>query len=140
MELFLRYLVEEQESMYRQLILLMTVPVHNTGVYSSPNNTFQRRFSPIGQGFMIEGNASGATVTMKNNYRVYVKEGALNFSEFEKGAGLGKEQEKTPQDSYLKYHQFQDLIILRYLLHAVPQIQFNTLLNNQGIRQMVLSI
>ena len=44
-------------------------------------NSYQRRFSPIGQGFMIQGNTNG-TVQMNNSYRVYVKEGAANFSQF----------------------------------------------------------
>jgi hypothetical protein len=34
-------------------------------------------------GFMIEGTATG-NVLMKNNYRVFVKEGAANLSQFEK--------------------------------------------------------
>jgi hypothetical protein len=33
---------------------------------------YYARFSPVGQGFMIEGTATG-NVLMKNNYRVFVK-------------------------------------------------------------------
>jgi len=49
-------------------------------IFSSPSNDFERRFSPIGQGFMIEGNANGSTVEMKNEYRIYIKEGNSNYS------------------------------------------------------------
>jgi hypothetical protein len=40
------------------------------------------RFSPVGQGFMIEGTATG-NVLMKKYYRV-CQEGAANLSQFEK--------------------------------------------------------
>ncbi len=44
---------------------------------------FQRRFSPVGQGFMVFGTAN-ATIQMKNTSRVFVQKGAANFSEFAK--------------------------------------------------------
>jgi len=50
-----------------------------TGTMGAP---IQRRYAPIGQGFMVEGNGAGATITMKNSFREYVTEGAGNFSEF----------------------------------------------------------
>lgn len=42
---------------------------------------FMRRFAPIGQGFMVRGGAAG-TVYLKNSHRAYIKEGAVNNSEF----------------------------------------------------------
>ncbi|MES2544841.1 MAG: T9SS type A sorting domain-containing protein [Bacteroidota bacterium] len=105
---------------------------NNTGVYSNPNNTFQRRFCPIGQGFMIEGNASGTTATMSNIYRVYVKEGAATFSEFEKG-GAGA-NDFLPEIASVSGFDYTTVSTA-----GVPQIKFNTLLDNQGIRQMVLA-
>ncbi|MEP2935724.1 MAG: T9SS type A sorting domain-containing protein [Gilvibacter sp.] len=41
----------------------------------------ERRYAPIGQGFMVRGAIDG-NVTMRNSYRVDVKEGAGNLSEF----------------------------------------------------------
>jgi hypothetical protein len=35
-------------------------------------------------------------------------------------------------------NRYQDLIIPQLVLHP-PQIRFNTLLNNQGVRQLVLA-
>jgi hypothetical protein len=37
-----------------------------------------------------------------------------------------------------KLNRYQDLIIPQLVLHP-PQIRFNTLLNNQGVRQLVLA-
>lgn len=83
----------------------------------SSGHSFERKYAPIGQGFMIEGKV-GATgnVQMKNSYRVYVKEGIANNSQFEKRAN-GKTNATT----------------------TTPQIRFNTLLDNGPISQMVLA-
>ncbi|MDD5150511.1 MAG: T9SS type A sorting domain-containing protein [Flavobacterium sp.] len=83
---------------------------------TSPGNIYERKYSPIGQGFMIEGYASG-NVQMKNSYRVFVKEGAANLSQFEKRAN-----NKTIATT-----------------NVTPQIRFNTLLDNGPISQMVLA-
>jgi hypothetical protein len=83
---------------------------------TSPGNMYHRKYAPIGQGFMIVGSAN-ANVQMKNKYRVYVKEGALNASQFEKRAN---DKTITKTDS-------------------TSQIRFNTLLDNGPISQMVLA-
>lgn len=83
----------------------------------SSGHSFERKYAPIGQGFLIEGKV-GATgnVQMKNSYRVYVKEGIANNSQFEKRAN-GKIATTA----------------------TTPQIRFNTLLDNGPISQMVLA-
>jgi hypothetical protein len=83
---------------------------------TSPGNMYERKYAPIGQGFMIVGSAN-ANVQMKNKYRVYVKEGAANSSQFEK-----KADDKTTAT-----------------IAVTPQIRFNTLLDNGPISQMVLA-
>jgi hypothetical protein len=50
---------------------------------------FERRFSPVGQGFIIDGLVNG-TVQMKNSYRVFVKEGIANNSQFERTSNSSK--------------------------------------------------
>ena len=82
---------------------------------SGSGHLFERKFTPIGQGFMIEGLVAG-NVQMKNSYRVFEKEGATNFSQFEKRAN-----NKT-----------------RNTVGTRPKIRFNTLLNNGPISQMIL--
>ena len=85
---------------------------------TSPGIVYKRRYSPIGQGFLIEGKV-GATgnVQMKNSFRVFVKEGSANNSEFEKRANT-----KTKAANA-----------------GTPQIRFNTLLDNGAVSQMVLA-
>tara|TARA_R110000772_G_scaffold66676_4_gene148368 strand:+ start:5893 stop:7587 length:1695 start_codon:yes stop_codon:yes gene_type:complete len=46
---------------------------NSSGNYGSGSD-YNRRYSPIGQGIYFTGNSTG-TVTLKNDYRVYVKEG-----------------------------------------------------------------
>jgi hypothetical protein len=84
----------------------------------SSGHLFERKYAPIGQGFMIEGDISqtGGNVQMKNSYRVFVKEGALSNSQLEKRANT-----KTSKTSSTR-----------------PKIRFNTLLDNGPISQMIL--
>lgn len=84
------------------------------GSYGSGTN-YPRKFSPIGQGFMIIGSASASgPVVMQNKFRVYQKEGAL-VSHFEKNA---TESLTSNEWSYFR---------------------MNTKLNNQGVRRMTLA-
>jgi hypothetical protein len=83
---------------------------------TSPGNIYERKYSPIGQGFMIEG-ATNGNVQMKNSYRVFVKEGATNFSQFERRA-------KNK---------------IAAVAEVTPQIRFNTLLDNGAVSQMILA-
>ncbi|OCB78089.1 hypothetical protein LPBF_03855 [Flavobacterium crassostreae] len=96
-------------------------PVAATGMGA----VYERKFAPIGQGFMIRGSADGV-VEMKNSYRKYVKEAKANLSEFERNANANKTPKKNATDTAIA-----DAI--------TPQIRFNALLNNQGVRQIVLA-
>ena len=51
--------------------------------YSQDGLTIKKRFVPIGQGFMVKGIASG-NVSMKNGFRVFLKESDVNMSPFAK--------------------------------------------------------
>ncbi len=44
--------------------------------------SYDRRFAPIGQGFMIYAGSSSGTITFKNSHRRYIVEGAANDSQF----------------------------------------------------------
>jgi len=90
---------------------------NNVNDLGNSGHIFERKYSPIGQGFMVEGEKDKpGNVQMKNSYRVYVKEGAGNLSQFEK-----KLNDKSAATS------------------ETPQIRFNTLLDNGPISQMVLA-
>lgn len=120
-------------------------PYGNMGVYNPPTfyaydgagtqlgaigsgTMYERRFCPIGQGFMIEGAVTGS-VTMSNNMRVYVKEGF--FSDFNRNAT--QDSDFLPAIESVSGFDYTTVSTA-----PVPQIRFNTLLNNSGIKQTTL--
>lgn len=109
----------------------------HTGVDSGVKGAnYERRFSPIGQGFMIDGAANGA-VTMKNNYRVFVKENVTSSSQFEKTIVSDNSKSKSGFMSSIQSVSGFDYRTVS--TQQTPQIKFNTLMNNEGIRQIVLA-
>ncbi|MFC4738917.1 T9SS type A sorting domain-containing protein [Flavobacterium ponti] len=86
--------------------------INTTG--SSSGLVIERKYAPIGQGFMVFGAADG-TITLKNEYREYVKEGS-SLSQFEKVA--------SPQ--------------VTTTANQVPHMRFDISLNNQNTRQIGL--
>lgn len=103
----------------------------------SSGNIFERRFCPVGQGFMLDGTADGI-VEMKNSYRVFVKEDVLNFSQFERSTSSNKTKNT---DEFLPVIQsVSGFDYTTVNTKPAPQIRLNTLLNNQGIRQLVLAL
>lgn len=99
-------------------------------------SNYERRFCPIGQGFMLEGAATG-TVTMQNSYRVYQKEGAANYSQFERYVVNGS---RTAQDGDFlpAIPSVSGFDYTTVSTKPVPQIRINTLMNNEAVRQSVL--
>lgn len=99
----------------------------------STGSSYKRMFSPIGQGFNIEGIAAG-TVQMKNNYRVFVKEGAANNSQFERNA--------NDADGSSRWEEIQNVANVDYTQYSnkeLPQIKIHTVLNNQYTREVALA-
>lgn len=87
----------------------------------SSGAVYQRKFAPIGQGFMIHGAATG-TVSLKNSYRVYYKE-SNTLSHFERVA-TNADSNTSPQDTTSV---------------EIPHLRINTILNNQFTRQIALA-
>lgn len=109
--------------------------VNTTG--PSTGSDFRRQFSPIGQGFMVEGVAAGS-VTMKNLYRVFVREGLSNQSTFERNASVtstsvstSQNWEDIPNVAGLDYTQISKL--------PVPQIKLEVVLNDTQSREVVMA-
>ncbi|MFM2213621.1 MAG: hypothetical protein RL427_884 [Bacteroidota bacterium] len=90
------------------------------GVSSGLN--IERKYAPIGQGFMVKG-SSGGSLTLKNTYRVFAKEGT--FSQFEKTASLSAPSTAEPSAGCA--------------VEAIPQIRLNTTVNNQYTTQLALA-
>src|SRR5690606_23192895 len=95
---------------------------------------YARRFSPIGQGFMIMGNSAGPSVTMSNLYRVYQKEDPL-LSVFERSGNVAS----SPQNFLPPLMSVSGFDYTTVSTLPVPQIRINALLNSSDIRQSVLA-
>ncbi|NRS90081.1 hypothetical protein HNQ02_003016 [Flavobacterium sp. 7E] len=98
--------------------------------------TYERRFSPIGQGFMIAGTANG-NVEMKNSFRVFVKEGSTNFSQFERKENTSKTTKNTGYYEAIASVSGFDYTTISTA--PTPQIRLNAVLNSQGVRQIVVA-
>jgi len=117
----------------------VVAPFHTTtngddvNLTSGFGNPYQREFSPIGQGFMIEG-SGGGTVFMRNNYRVFRREGAANQSEFERF--------NVAESGAIDYGYYDDIpnvagIDFTQISKApTPHILFNVLLQGTAVKQM----
>ena len=79
----------------------------------------ERKYAPIGQGFMVKGLANG-TITLKNSHRDFKKEG--NFSQFERNSNSQHSNTVSPIG-----------------VEIIPQIRLNTIVNNQYTKQMALA-
>ncbi|MFD1605302.1 T9SS type A sorting domain-containing protein [Flavobacterium artemisiae] len=87
-------------------------------VGTSSGLVIQRKYSPIGQGFLINGNSNGQ-VTLKNAHRVFYQEGGA-LSQFAKNSNTTdtqKAQENT----------------------QIIHIKINTIINNAFTRQLALA-
>lgn len=99
----------------------------NTGA-----SAFKRRFTPIGQGFMVRGTVN-STIQFKNTYRVYVKEAVANNSQFERISNANK---STTNSNF--YDPISNIAGLDYTLQTkleTPHIKINTMFANGAIRQ-----
>lgn len=103
-------------------------------VFSNPNNVYQRRFSPIGQGFMVRGAANGS-VQMRNSYRLFRREGVANNSQFERNSDAVQTADHgffddIPNVAGIDYTQISK--------SPTPHFIVNTSLNNQAVRQIAV--
>lgn len=107
---------------------------NQTSVASTPLNMYERRFCPIGQGFLVRGVANGS-VFMRNTYRVFRREGVANQSQFERNALANNEEESEfyehiPNVAGIDYTQVSKL--------PAPHILVNASLNEQAVRQIAM--
>ncbi|MGL2963169.1 T9SS type A sorting domain-containing protein [Flavobacterium sp. RSB2_4_14] len=109
----------------------------NTTGGSSGSN-YRRMFSPVGQGFMVQGTANG-NAQMKNIYRVFRQEGidpTISNSQFERINNVSQTNnsqnwEEIPNVAGVDYTQFsKDL---------VPQIKLHTIINNQFTKEVTIA-
>ncbi|MBL4663417.1 MAG: T9SS type A sorting domain-containing protein [Flavobacteriaceae bacterium] len=77
---------------------------------------YERLFAPIGQGFMVRANSTG-TITIKNEHRVNVKEGAGNLSQFRGPIMVNPNSPSTGVDDDSKPSYVNDIPRIRILTH-----------------------
>ncbi len=97
---------------------------------------YKRRFAPVGQGFLIDGLANGV-VNMKNEYRIFIKEGLASGSQFNKNIKPSKSKTTASYMSQVSSVSGFDYTTVSLL--PIPQIKINTLMNDQGVRQLALA-
>jgi len=121
-----------------------------TGGPTGSGNAFERRFSPIGQGFMIR-NSSLAGITnvagnfvINNTHRVFRREGIATNSEFARvggGTDDSNSSEGTVDGKYGFYGDIPNIAGKDYTKISkapTPQILVNTMLSTGAVRQMAL--
>ncbi|MGK4566895.1 T9SS type A sorting domain-containing protein [Flavobacterium sp. 3HN19-14] len=99
----------------------------------SPNHEYERRFCPIGQGFILERTEEGiGEITMRNIYRVFVPEGTANHSDFERNAA-GK-SEFLPAIQSVSGFDYT-----KVSTKDVPQVRLATTINGKWVRETALA-
>ena len=101
----------------------------------SSGSTYKRMFSPVGQGFMVQGKING-NAKMKNLYRAFVKEGVASNSQFERNAtnsnSVGVQNwEEIQNVAGVDYTQFSKA--------ATPQIKIHTIFNNLYTKEITMA-
>lgn len=102
---------------------------------TSSGVAYKRMFSPVGQGFKIQGVVASGNAQMKNAYRVFRKEGIANDSQFEKNANTANagsdNWDEIPNVANVDYTQFSK--------NQVPQFKLQTILNDQFTRETAVA-
>lgn len=101
------------------------------GVGTSSGLVIERKYAPVGQGFMIKGAANG-TVTLKNSHRSYYKEsGPLSQFERPDKPKITKNGNETANSGVTNSTESETTI-------TEAQFKLNIILNNEFTRQIAL--
>jgi hypothetical protein len=79
----------------------------------------QRKYAPVGQGFMVKGASNGA-ILLKNSHREYYKESEL-YSQFERSANSSTSS--SPSDG----------------MNSLSYLRLNTIIDNANTKQLALA-
>lgn len=102
----------------------------------STGSTYKRMFTPVGQGFMVQGKVNG-TAKMKNIYRTFTKESVATNSQFERNSNtsgtttLAQTWDNIPNVAGVDYTQFSK--------GATPQVKIYTIFNNQFTKEITMA-
>ncbi|NHN25386.1 T9SS type A sorting domain-containing protein [Flavobacterium jejuense] len=102
---------------------------------ASTGSSYERMFTPVGQGFMIRGVVASGNAQMKNLYRSFVKEGVASNSQFERSSNsnvnLSNNWEEIPNVANIDYTQFSK--------KQVPQFKIHTIMNDEFTRETAIA-
>ena len=111
----------------------------NQGIPAGSGTNFQRRFSPVGQGFMVMGTAAGS-VTMRNSFRAFVREAVVNQSEFAKNTNQAASTDVyDPSSEY--FPEIPNVAGIDYTQVKktfAPQLKIYAMYNDGGVRPTTL--
>ena len=111
----------------------------NQGVPAGAGTVFQRRFSPVGQGFMVMGTAAGS-VTMQNAFRVFVKEGVVNQSQFARtGEVASTDVYDTSSEFFPEIPNVAGTDYTQIRKGTAPYIRIHAMYNNGGVRPTTIA-
>jgi hypothetical protein len=93
---------------------------------------YMRRFSPVGQGFMIEGLTNG-TVTMTNSRRVVFKKEGID-TQFARQSVIHNNGDFLPEIPSVSGFNYTEVSTL-----PTPHIRLNVLVNEHAVRELALA-
>lgn len=102
---------------------------------SSTGSAYKRMFSPVGQGFMVEGKVNG-TALMKNVYRAFVKEGAGNNSQFER---MNSDSNASGIAHWGTIENVANVDYTQFTKMPTPQVKIHTIFNNLYTKEMTMA-
>lgn len=111
------------------------------GIPIGSGTVFQRRFSPIGQGFMVRGVANG-NVVMKNQYRLFVKEGVANQSQFARTNGATNAIDDVYNSNSEFFPEIPNVAGTDYTQirkGTAPYLRIHAMYNNAGVRPTTIA-
>ena len=107
------------------------------GIPFGAGTSFERRFSPVGQGFMVMGTANG-NVTMKNAFRVFVKEGVASQSQFARN-NSNSDVTNTDSEYYPEIPNVAGIDYTQIKKGPAPYIRIHAMYNNGGVRPTTIA-
>ncbi len=111
-------------------------PDGTPNTFGAPAGTerYKRMFTPVAQGFKIQGTVVAGNAIMRNRYRAFVKEGVANNSEFERMA--------APQIGDANWEDIQNVAGVDYTQFSknqVPQIKLHITFNNEYTKEVTMA-
>jgi hypothetical protein len=85
----------------------------------------ERRYAPIGQGFMVKATTANCTFMFKNSHRAFIREGAATLSQFRNGNSIqncDEYNEPIPNIAGIDYTQFKKFGPPTIQLEAVTNV------------------